>query len=297
MKQNGSRYSSASSGSDNEVSDQDNKREKSYQIVNEQIEDDIQTHDFTRPHCSRQDIEKLVGFRVKNIQFYLKALTHKSIKKAVVRLKNRVPSNTLQPYLDGHNERLEFLGDSILGSVVADHLYKKFPDKDEGFLTKLKIKIVNGEQLAEFANDLEMDRYILTSNHIKNIQGKQATAMLENAFEAVIGAIQLDLGWEFSQNFITNAIERSCNWRNLMEENNYKDVLLKWSHREKKTTDFQVESISGPAHNRKFKINVLIDGVCYGTYEAPSKKKAQQECARQALVKLKVKFKWVSQGP
>ena len=292
MKQSGSNsyLSALSSSSGDESVDKIQKKEKSYQIINEQIEDDIRTHDFTRPHCSREDIEKLVGFRVKDTQLYLKALTHKSIKKAVYRLKTRVDPKTLQPYLDGHNERLEFLGDSILGSVIADHLYKRFPDKDEGFLTKLKIKIVNGQQLADFANDLEINQYLLTSNHIRNIKGKQATAMLENAFEAVVGAIQLDLGWEYAQNFITNAIERSCNWRNLLEENNYKDVLLKWSHREKKETAFNVDSISGPSHNRKFTISVLIDGNIYGTYTAYNKKKAQQECARQALIKLRVKF-------
>ena len=146
------------------------KKNKSEDIVNKQIEEDIKNNDFTQCHCSRQDIEELVGFRIKNLQIYLQSLTHKSIKKAV---KRHPFPDKVQPYLNGHNERLEFLGDRILTSIIGEYLYLKFPDKDEGFLTKLKIKLENGKQLAHFSDDLNLNKYILTSTHIKNIEGKK----------------------------------------------------------------------------------------------------------------------------
>jgi ribonuclease-3 len=264
------------------------KKTKNDEIINKQIEEDIKNNDFTQCHCSREELENLVGFRIKNTQLYLQALTHKSIKKAV---KKYPYQNKIQSYLNGHNERLEFLGDRILTSIIGEYLYTKFPNEDEGFLTKLKIKLENGKQLADFSTELNLNKYILTSTHIKNIQGKTAIAMLENAFEALIGAIHLDLGWECAKVFVINVIERTCNWRELLKEDNYKDVLLRWCQKNKQTEpEYKVLSISGPGHNKRFEIGLFIDNKHYSTYSAPSKKIAEQHTAKIALNKLNVKF-------
>ena len=229
-----------------------------------------------------------MGFEVKNLQIYLQALTHKSIKKAVKKYPHQ---DRIQPYLNGHNERLEFLGDRILTSIIGEYLYLKFPDKDEGFLTKMKIKIENGKQLAQFSDDLNLNKYILTSTHIKNIEGKTAIAMLENVFEALIGALHLDLGWECAKVFVIKIIERSCNWRELMEEDNFKDVLLRWCQKTKvPEPEYRVLNTSGPGHKKKFEIGLFIDNYNYGVYTAPSKKIAEQQTAKMALIKLGVKF-------
>ena len=134
--------------------------EVEYSIIKRQIEEDLLLHDFTKPHVKRLDIENILNMKIKNISHYQRALVHKSIYKTIRRYIQLNGTSNVQEYLLQHNERLEFLGDSVLGFIVANYLFHKYPDSDEGFLTKLKTKIVNSFQLAEFAKAVNLGKYI-----------------------------------------------------------------------------------------------------------------------------------------
>ena len=142
-------------------------------IIQKQIEDDLASHDFSKPHITREEIQSILGMKIKNTSYYQRALVHKSIHKAVKKYQG-----PLQEYLQEHNERMEFLGDSVLSLIVANYLYHRYPDRDEGFLTRIKTKLVNGTQLANLARKIDLGKYILMSNHVQNIKGRDSQKIL-----------------------------------------------------------------------------------------------------------------------
>ena len=161
-----------SSGSDSDsICDELNNLDEKNLLIQKQIEEDLKINDFSKPHVTRDQIQEMIGIKIKNISYYQRALVHKSIYKAVKRYTGTEP---IQEYLLEHNERLEFLGDSVLGLVVANYLFHKYPDKNEGFLTRVKTKLVNGTQLANLARQIDLGRYILMSTHVQNIKGRNS---------------------------------------------------------------------------------------------------------------------------
>lgn len=259
------------------------KESKKEQIILKQIEEDLATHDFSKPHVTREDIQAMIGMKVKNVSYYQRALVHKSIYKAVKRYRGE----NLQEYLLQHNERLEFLGDSVLSLIVANFLYHKYPDCDEGFLTRIKTKLVNGTQLAKLAKQINLGNYILMSNHVQNIKGRDSQKILEDAFEALLAAIFNDLGFDAVNSFVLNIIE-TLDFNEILIEDNYKDLLLKYAQHDKfkpTTPEYTLISTDGPPHNRTFTVAVVINGVqhCQGT--GKSKKQAEQIAAFLTLTK------------
>lgn len=253
-------------------------------IIQKQIEDDLATHDFTKPHVSRQEIQDILGMKIKNVGYYQRALVHKSIYKSVRRYTGEVP---IQEYLLQHNERMEFLGDSVLGLIVANYLFMKYPDKNEGFLTRIKTKLVNGTQLAKLARQINLGKYILMSNHVENIKGRNSQKILEDAFEAFLAAIFKDLGFDAVNSFIINIIE-SLDFTEVLVEDNYKDLLLKYTQNAYKncTPEYPLVKTEGPPHDRIFTVVVLINGTNYEMGTAKSKKQAEQNAAEKTLKKL-----------
>jgi ribonuclease-3 len=259
------------------------KESKKEQIILKQIEEDLATHDFSKPHVTREDIQAMINMKVKNVSYYQRALVHKSIYKAVKRYRGE----NLQEYLLQHNERLEFLGDSVLSLIVANFLYHKYPDCDEGFLTRIKTKLVNGTQLAKLAKQINLGNYILMSNHVQNIKGRDSQKILEDAFEALLAAIFNDLGFDAVNSFVLNIIE-TLDFNEILVEDNYKDLLLKYAQHDKvkpTTPEYTLLSTDGPPHNRTFTVAVVINGVqhCQGT--GKSKKQAEQIAAFLTLSK------------
>ena len=250
------------------------------QLIQKQIEDDLATHDFSKQHVTREDIQELLGMRVKNVTHYQRALVHKSIYKAV----KRYQKNDLQEYLYQHNERLEFLGDSVLGLIVANYIFHKYPDNDEGFLTRIKTKLVNGVQLSKLAKQINLGKYILMSNHVENIKGRNSQKILEDAFEAFLAAIFKDLGFDAVNSFVVNLIDK-LDFNDILFEDNYKDILLKYSQKVFKncTPEYELVSTDGPPHNRIFKVIVVINGDKYETGSGKSKKQAEQDAAEKTL--------------
>src|SRR5690606_6937626 len=129
------------------------------------------------PPVSREGIERLVGMPVGDMKLYEQALLHRSV------LRGKSETYLLS------NERLEFLGDAVLGFVTAEHLYHHFPDKDEGFLTRLRAKLVNGQALAQYAEHLELGPLLLLSENMIQAGGRKNPTILADAFEAIIGAL------------------------------------------------------------------------------------------------------------
>ena len=269
-------YTSDTDSSDTEVvCDKQSKQN----IILKQIEDDLATHDFSKPHVSREDIQDLLGMKIKNVGYYQRALVHKSIYKAV----KRYPGN-LQEYLQQHNERMEFLGDSVLSLIIANYLYNKYPDRDEGFLTRIKTKLVNGTQLAKLARKINLGKYILMSNHVQNINGRDSQKILEDTFEAFLAAIFKDLGFDAVNSFIVEIIE-SLDFTEVLLEDNYKDTLLKFVQHNFKncTPEYTLLSTEGPPHNRMFTVAVVINGTVYSNGTGKSKKQAEQIAAEKTI--------------
>uniref|UniRef100_A0A6C0AYR3 ribonuclease III n=1 Tax=viral metagenome TaxID=1070528 RepID=A0A6C0AYR3_9ZZZZ len=277
-----------SENSDNEsgfICDEQSKKQEINLLIQKQIEDDLATHDFSVPHVTREEIQELLGMKIKNVTHYQRALVHKSIYKAVKKYQGE---NPLQEYLQQHNERLEFLGDSVLGLIIANYLFHKYPDQDEGFLTRIKTKLVNGVQLSKLARQINLGKYILMSNHVQNIKGRNSQKILEDAFEAFLAAIFKDLGFDAVDSFVTEIIEK-LDFTEILFEDNYKDLLLKYSQKVYSTTpEYHLVSTEGPPHNRMFQVIVNINKVNFSTGWGKSKKQAEQVAAEQTLKSFKI---------
>jgi len=217
---------------------------------------------------------KILGFFPGNIHIYEQALLHKSssIKSEKGSLIN--------------NERLEFLGDAILDAVVADIIYNKFEKKKEGFLTNTRSKIVQRETLNKIAIEIGLDKLIKSSTK----SSSHNSYMCGNAFEALIGAIYLDKGYNACKDFMEHRI--IGNYINLekiaRKEVNFKSKFIEWSQKNKITISFElIEQFLDADSNPVFQTEVLIEGLSAGTGIGYSKKESQQNAAQMALKKIK----------
>jgi len=239
---------------------------------------------FTKPHIRRNQIEALLGFRPRVISHYQKAFVHKSI----LRLLNHIPSSENVPeYMTESNERMEFLGDSILSGITAFYLYKRFPDKDEGFLSKTRSKLVDTKALSGYARKLDMGQHLLMTKHLQQIDGNNKDKILENAMEALIGAIYIDLGLDHATKFVTNLFEKHTNWDDTLRDTNFKDQLMRHCHSKSiELPVYEIVRTEGPPHDKTFIVRVLVDGVEGGEGQAKRKGDAEQKAAQAALTKV-----------
>ena len=269
------------SSSEDEICDKQSKNKSISELIQKQIEDDLATHDFSKPHVNREEIQSLIGMKIKNISYYQRALVHKSIYKAVKKYKGEKP---IQEYLNQHNERMEFLGDSVLSLVIANYLFHKYPEQDEGFLTRVKTKLVNGVQLAKLAKLINLGKYILMSNHVQNINGRDSQKILEDTFEAFLAALFKDLGFDAVNSFVVELIEK-LDFTEVLFEDNYKNTLLIFSQKtfNHSTPEYKLVSTDGPPHNRIFTVCVVIDGIEYKQGTGKSKKQAEQVAAEKTI--------------
>jgi ribonuclease-3 len=203
-----------------------------------------------------QDLEVLLGHSFREKGFLLNALSHSSIKT------DRRPSN----------ERLEFLGDSVLGLIVSDALYRRFPEDDEGTLTRIKSQAVSRSTLQRVAVAMGLDRFILVG---KGVMKREIPAsLLGNLFEAIVGAIYLDAGLAAARKFVMRhldiIVEEIVQDR---AERNYKSMLQHYCQREKGgVPTYRVLQESGPAHSRAFDVAVILNGREFGRARGISKK-------------------------
>ena len=179
-----------------------------------------------------------------------------------------------------NNERLEYLGDSVLSTIVAEYLYKKYPGKNEGFLTKMRSKIVKRKTLNKVAENMGID-IILT----KYTQGKMSYSMLGNAFEAMVGALYIEYGYEKTRNYVISKILMKYLDIHELESNddNYKSQLLEWGQKESKLISYKLVNKYKEDKRDRFRISVFLEGSQIATAEDFNKKSAEQMASKQAL--------------
>ncbi len=217
-------------------------------------------------------LEKRLGYKFKNRQYLIEALTHKSYNK---------------PY---NNERLEFIGDSIVNFAITMYLYKYFPESDEGSLSKLRSSLVSQAGLYKIAEYLSIGRYILISDAEDRNQGRYKKSLLADSVEAIIAAIYLDSGENISivQNVITsiyNAVFPNISLDTIFKD--FKTTLQEITQsRFGVIPEYRVLSTSGPDHNKTFEIGVYIENRLYAVSTGKSKKNAEQQAAEIAIQKL-----------
>jgi ribonuclease III len=183
------------------------------------------------------------------------------------------------------NERLEFLGDAILNFVVAEHLFKAYPDMEEGDLTKLRSRLVNRKILAMRAKDLHLSDYLLLSSSAAQSVDNGSESIIADAVESVIGALYLDGGLKAAQKFIYATLLKNTEVVNsAMADDNYKSTLLEYAQaRSMGIPRYSVVHEDGPEHDRRFTIEVSIGTQSYGSGFGRSKKEAEQVAAARAL--------------
>jgi ribonuclease-3 len=217
-------------------------------------------------------LKNIFGYYPHNISLYRLAFRHKSVAQE---LSNGTKKS---------NERLEFLGDAVLDTVVADLLFKKFPYKDEGFLTEMRSKIVSRSQLNSLSHKLGLNKLINSSNDSKNI----CKSMNGDAFEAFIGALYLDKGYTFARKIIINRIINVHLDIDELEIQivNYKSRLVEWGQKEKKLVDFKVVEEIGEGFKKQFLVRIFVDGEVVESGQDFSIKGAEQIAAEKAFAKL-----------
>lgn len=195
-------------------------------------------------------------------------------------------NNVEHEYRSYNNERLEYLGDAVLSTIVAEYLYKKYPGKDEGFLTKMRSKIVKRKTLNTVAERMGID-IVLT----KYTQGKLSKSMLGNAFEALVGALYIEYGYEKTRNYVISKIlMRLLDIHELEQsDDNYKSQLLEWGQKEGRHISYKLLSKFKHDKRDRFKIGVYLDGREISTAEDYNKKSAEQMASSKALNELNIK--------
>lgn len=221
-----------------------------------------------------ENIKNIFGFYPGNIFLFKLAFRHKS---AAHELKDGVKDS---------NERLEYLGDAILSAIIAEFLFKKYPFKDEGFLTELRSKIVNRNHLNKLAIRLGIDKLVELGSDIQN----QPKSIYGDAFEALLGAIYLDKGYEFTRRIvIDNIIKLHVDVNELKStESNFKSKLIEFTQKEKLSLEFNFIGEEGSGNYKYYLIEVLIQGKSYGRGQDFSIKAAEQAAAEQACIKLHI---------
>ena len=213
-------------------------------------------------------ILKKFAYLPQNTTYFVEAITHKSF------------SNNEE--ISFSNERLEFLGDAILDAVIAELLYLKFPDEDEGYLTKVKSKVVSRKTLSEIAESMDLKSIIRYHKgrtiNISTLEG--------NAFEALIGAIYLDGGFEAVKKTINHHIFRKYADLNkiLEEEIDFKSRLFIWCQKSRLSLEFQVLKEENVQGNWRYEIEVFINEKAYGRGTGSSKKEAEQAASKETLI-------------
>ncbi|MCB0446098.1 MAG: ribonuclease III [Gelidibacter sp.] len=214
-------------------------------------------------------LQKILGFKPKNKSLYVKAFTHRSMN-----IKDEKGAAL-------NYERLEFVGDAMLGAVIASYLFSEVPEGDEGYLTKMRSKVVSREHLNELGKELNLINFVESkipkSNFGNNIHG--------NLFEALVGAIFLDRGYKYCEKFIYDRVIDAHVDIETLEGKviSYKSLLIEWCQKEKKTFDYNVYEDTGNDEIRHFSVKLSIDNKIVAKARATSKKKAEEKASKRAF--------------
>ncbi len=221
-----------------------------------------------------KDLETAIGYRFRNIQLLQNALTHSSY--ANERWHNSLLSN----------ERLEFLGDSVLGMLVAEYLFANFPQRPEGELTRMRADMVCEQTLAAVANRIGLGEHLLLGHGEDRLGGRSRNSILADAVESVIAACFLDGGLEAAKAFVQKFILVEVPVTKLHNAD-YKTALQELVQQKKnQTISYSLVGESGPDHDKQFDVEVSLNGSVVGKGSGSSKKRAEQMAARAAIERL-----------
>ncbi|TSA29516.1 MAG: ribonuclease III [Ignavibacteriales bacterium] len=221
-------------------------------------------------------LKKILGFTPRNKSYFIKALTHSSYLE-------------LYPELSKSNERLEFLGDSVLSMIVANYLFENYRNEEEGFLTKSRAALVNREHLYITAQEIGLNNIILYNEKYLRDSMEGMQTIYADGLEALIGAIYLDQGLSKTEEFVIERIIKPYEVdQNFLIDTNYKGQLLEYAHSKKlQSPQYIIRSEEGPPHKKDFIIDVYLGDQLFGTGNGRNKKAAEQEASNNALKKLK----------
>ena len=217
------------------------------------------------------ELEQKIKYEFKNKELLKKALTHTSYA-----YERGVESN----------EKLEFLGDSILEFVSSEYLYLNFPKLKEGEMTKIRASYVCENALNEYSLALGLNNYIKVGHGEEKEGGKYKKAIMADIFEARIGAIYVDLGYATARKVVLNIMVPYIEDPNITFFSDYKSTLQEYVQTYQKSLTYSTIKEEGPAHDKLFTVEVMIDDIVYGTGVGTSKKEAEQEAAKNAIKKL-----------
>ncbi|OGZ32566.1 MAG: ribonuclease III [Candidatus Niyogibacteria bacterium RIFCSPLOWO2_12_FULL_41_13] len=220
-----------------------------------------------------KDFAEKIGVSFKNEDLLKQAFTHRSYL------------NENPDWITSHNERLEFLGDAVLELAASDFLFKKFPQKPEGELTSLRAALVNADSLAESAEDLDINNYLLLSRGEAKDVGRGRLYILANTYEAIIGAIYLDQGYGPAEKFIEKTLLLKI--EEVLEKGLYRDAKSMFQEKSQEivqlTPAYKVLEEWGPDHDKQFRVGVFLGEELVAEGEGPSKQLAEQEAAKSGL--------------
>lgn len=217
----------------------------------------------------RKQLQNVLGIKTSNISLYKTALSHRSVKESA----------------DENNERLEYLGDAVLSTIVADYLFKKYPYKGEGFLTEMRSKMVNRQQLNDLAIKIGLKKLALYNKVDGSLKASQ---IFGNTLEALVGAVYLDKGYANTQKWVTKQMIIPHLYVDDLEliDINLKNKLIGWASKNGKTLGFETVEEKIESNRRVFSIAAVLDGEQLAIGKAYNKKDASQIAAQQAIEKL-----------
>lgn len=229
--------------------------------------------------------EAVLGYRFRDNALLRTALTH--------------PSYSFEAGTEDRYERLEFLGDSVLGFIVTEHLYTEFPDFPEGKLAKLRAAVVSGNALASVSEEMGLSDAVFVGHGAEATGARESASVLADVFEAVAGAMMLDRGLEGTRAFVLGALLPRVVPQALAGRwHDYKSSLQEYSLASSGTMpEYRHVAQEGPPHDRTFSVEVVVGGEVAGTGAGPSKKRAEKEAARDALKSLGVVPRDEGEGP
>lgn len=230
----------------------------------------IYNYYFSKDKQFARRLQSILGFIPSDINLFKLAFYHKS-------------STGDKPTNVQNNERLEYLGDAVLGTIVAEYLFNKYPNSDEGFLTKMRSKIVKRNSLNRIGDKMGLDVLLNEFNTLR-----LSRSMLGNCVEALVGAIYLELGYDATKKFIVSRLLRKYLDIHELEtfDDNYKSQLLEWSQKNGKVVAYKVLSKYKLDKRDRFKVAVLLDGEKIASADDYNKKSAEQTASERALIGL-----------
>ena len=225
---------------------------------------------FSKDKEFARRLRQLIGFTPANMAIFRLAFSHKS-------------TSSEKAYAIQNNERLEYLGDAVLGTIVAEYLFKKYPNSNEGFLTKMRSKIVKRKSLNKIGDKMGLDMLLSEYN-----QTRLSRSMLGNAVEALVGAVYLEKGYSGTKHFVVNKVLRNYVDVHELEsfDDNYKSQLLEWCQKNGQTVSYKLLARYKFEKRDRFKVAVMVNGKKMATADDFNKKSAEQTASEKAMVAL-----------